>query len=310
MSLEISKHITFMQPIKSLSISKINLNEIKLKTLRKDKSVPITHQGKLLTFHTPFINISEAALQKTKFPNISQLDTLFDDKVMPFHKFIEALENKISQEVRKQGSSWFTEKNVGLRSLVKKIDQQKKDSGIENECINWPIDMVHCEFVDENGEEAEPEFDNVMVRILVDVPHIWINRNLFGLAVIVRMVMIRSNEEPQKVKYVFGSESETEDLSQIHSMLSNTEHSSEQVNKKSPQEVPEKVPNKEVPEKESKKKKSSKKNVKVEPAVRVELVKNKKHRKKKVSTESESESETESESSDSDTVELSDSDEE
>lgn len=291
-----------MQPIKSLSISKINLNEIKLKTIRKDKSVPITHQGKLLTFHTPFLNISDAALQKTKFPNISQLDTLFDNKVMPFHKFIESLENKISQEVRKQGSSWFTEKNVGLRSLVKKIDQQKKDSGIENECINWPIDMVHCEFVDENGEEVESEFDNVMVRILVDVPHIWINRNLFGLAVIVRMVMIRSNE-PQKIKYVFGSESETEDLSQIHSILSNTEHSSEQVNKKSPQEVSEKeIANNKVPEKESKKKKSSKKNVKVE------LVKNKKHRKKKESTESESESE--SESSNSESVELSDSDEE
>jgi len=282
---------------RSISYAKVNTIEVKIGSLQKNQSVPVIYNKDSLRFHTPFLKPSTEGLLKTDFPNIRQINTLFDStNDDAFYNFIEELENRISNEVGKNAKGWFTEKNVGLRSLGKKIDQQG-DSEKENIYIGWPINMLQCEFVDENNDTYEGDFDDILVKILVEIPNIWINPNLFGLTVIIKKIMVRNiNAKPSNIKYEFGSDSDPEELS-IKSFLSDQKEifpkeSPPKISapKESSSKIPtpiEKTPKEIVPESGHKKKPNKKK-------IKVELVKNKRSRKKKESTESSSSEESNS----------------
>lgn len=205
------------QIIKALTISSIDIQNIKLTTLKKNKTVPILYNNTQLVFQTPFLKITSDKLKKTKFPHICQLDTVFEGlskhKVDEFYHFIDSLELYIGEQVAKH-SKWFSQKNILLQSFNKEL---------ENNVIHtrWPIDMQRCEFINETYEEVTSDslHDNDLVKFIVEIPNLWIDNNKFGLSILVQKIMIHKYVPKIINEYVFTSDSELDDSDDICSLL-------------------------------------------------------------------------------------------
>ncbi|XWV25260.1 hypothetical protein QJ856_gp0510 [Tupanvirus deep ocean] len=204
---------TSTEVIKALRICDINVEEVVIGTKKTNRTVPITYKSKPLVFQTPFLEV-KGGLRKTAFPNIYQFDTLFKgdtkQKIHNWYQFIENLETHVSNQVVSNGSSWFTQKYVNIKSLIRELDPSK-----EVFFLKWPVDLKINIFVDENKKPFNPVDlkDGDCVKLIVEISDLWISENNCGLAVIVQKILVKQFFEKPQSEYIFNdtdSESERE----------------------------------------------------------------------------------------------------
>lgn len=196
------------QKIRALKISDVIIDDITVSTKKTNRTVPITYKNGSLVFQTPWLEV-RGNFRKTPFPNIYQFDTLFKgdgkQKIHQFYQFIENLETHISNQIISNGSKWFTQKNVVIKSLIRELEN---DKGVF--FIKWPIDLQPNIFIDDQKKSFDPSNlqDKHLVKLIVEISNLWIDENQCGLAVFVQKVMVKSSSGKQK-EYVFD-ESESD----------------------------------------------------------------------------------------------------
>lgn len=190
--------------IKASKISQINVEEILIGTKKMNKKVSIRYHEKPLVIQTPFLEIM-GPLKKTIHPNIYQMETLFSgdtkNRIREWYEFIENIENNISTQVINNGTKWFTSKNIEIKSLIREHDVQPGTF-----FIRWLIKLETNIFVDDTKKQFNP-FDlkaKDLVKLIAEIPDIWINENQCGLAVLVQKVMVMSLQEKTQNEYVFS----------------------------------------------------------------------------------------------------------
>jgi hypothetical protein len=240
---------TTKEIIKALKISDINVEEITIGsnvkeitigTKKTNKTVPITFKNKSIVFQTPFLEII-GNLRKTPYNNIYQLDTLFrgdnKQKNHQWYQFIENLETHVSNQVVSNGSKWFSQKNIIIKSLIRELDPEK---GIF--FVKWPIDLKTNIFVDESKKLFDPMTlkERDLVKLIVEISDLWINENQCGLAIVVQKILVKPYLEKIQSEYIFDdieseNSEENERENNIISLLA-TEQKTRPVSKQNNQE--------------------------------------------------------------------------
>lgn len=194
--------------LKALRISELKVNDISIGDKKIDKTVPIKFKNGPIVFQTPFLEVIDG-IRKTNFPEIFVIDTLFKGtskhKIHQFYQFIEALETHISTLVEKNGTKWFDEKNVILKSLIRELENNNKL------CFTkWPFELKNIIFI---GENKEPFNHNEIkkgdaIRLIVEIPNLWVDKTQFGLAVVVKKIMVKPY--CPKSEYDFNEDSDND----------------------------------------------------------------------------------------------------
>lgn len=213
------------QVIKASKIGDIIIDEIIMAPKKIKNKVSITLNGKSPVIQTPFLQIT-GTLRKTPVPHIYQIDTLFrgdsDKKMNQWYEFIENLETHITNHIMSIGTSWFTEKNVIIKSLIRENDN---DSNIH--FIKWPICLADNMFIDENKKPFDPSEikDKDLIKLIIEISDLWVQENQCGLAVIVQKVLVKPHVEKIESEYIFDdsdssvSYSDDDNKSNIISLL-------------------------------------------------------------------------------------------
>lgn len=224
--------------IKALKFTSIKIDDIILSSKKNNKKVQIKYGNDILVFQTPFMEVKKEP-RTTLYPDIVKIDTFFKgeskSKIQKWFHFIENLENHIVQQVEQYGSTWFTQKNVIIKSLIRELEPHK----IENDDIDtsmffieWPVDIKGANFIDEHKKPFD--FSNLkegdLVKFIIEISNLWIDKNQFGLIFIIKKVMVKSHKEKIKKVYDFDEDSDSgaEDDENIISLFA-----TEQKNKKS-----------------------------------------------------------------------------
>lgn len=191
------------QVIKANKIRDIIIDEIIMAPKKIKNKVSITLNGKSPVIQTPFLQVT-GTLRKTPVPHIYQMDTLFkgdsDKKMNQWYEFIENLETHITNHIMSIGTSWFTEKNVIIKSLIRENDN---DSNIH--FIKWPICLTNNIFVDENKKPFDPSEikDGDLIKLIIEISDLWVQENQCGLAVIVQKILVKPHVEKIESEYIF-----------------------------------------------------------------------------------------------------------
>lgn len=195
--------------IKALRLSNIKIDMIKLDNRISRNKCTISYPEPLI-FQTPYLKVN-GGLRATAIENCYLIETLFidenDQAASEWYNFIENLENHVTDSVVAQGSDWFDESDVGIKSLIR----QYENSGVIY--IKWPLDLHPELFVDEDYLQYDPQKlrDGDYVKLIVEITGVWITHNMFGLAVIARKVRVKSNtNNNDSYNYVYDSDSESE----------------------------------------------------------------------------------------------------
>lgn len=184
--------------IQALKISDINISSILVANAVKNKRVKITYQNKPLICQTPFLEV-QTAVTESVLSEIKQFNTIFSGdtkrRINAFYQFIEKLELYIENQVAKNGNKWFPQTNIILKSLIR-----------ENADINfirWPFDIKKVQFIDESKHKFD--FDKIkpkdLVKIILEISDLWIDRDQFGLIVITQKIMVKPFIEKIKHEY-------------------------------------------------------------------------------------------------------------
>ena len=203
--------------VKALRISDINIDEVTIGTKKHNKKVPVSFKNKPLVFQTPFLEV-RGTLRKTLFPDIYQLDTLFKgdskQKIHQWYQFIESLETHISDQVVKNGATWFTQKDINIKSLIREIDATN-----EIYFVKWLVNLESNIFIDEQKKSFNPTNlkDKDCIKLIIEISDLWISENTFCLASVVQKILVKPFFEKIQSEYVFDdsdgieSESNTDD---------------------------------------------------------------------------------------------------
>jgi len=202
--------------IKASNINDINLKDIVLSKKKKHNKVPIhikspDQSDTPLVFQTPYLEVV-GGLTETPFNTIHTLITLFaglsTSKVVQWQNFIEKVESMISKQIIENGTNWFTQSNVVIKSIIKDPDAELPVS-----YIKWPLDMSRNIFVDETGSDFDPDNlrDKDLIRLIVEIPNLWIRENQCGLAAIVRKIKVKPQKEKIECRYLFEDSDNSSD---------------------------------------------------------------------------------------------------
>lgn len=205
------------QTIKAPSFAHTDIDQIVIGTKKTNKKVLLSYKSQLLIFKTCWLRVKKS-IQKTPYKNISLLETLLEGDtpkhIKQFEKFIDKYELHCCQQVEKYGSAWFTEKNITIKSLIRKPQDQSS-------YLNWPIDLQTVKFIKENGDAFEPSNLTAedIIKLIVIVPNLWIDKDHFGSNVMVHKIMVGSAASAVDTEYIFGSDSDTDDEDDNNSHL-------------------------------------------------------------------------------------------
>lgn len=204
---------TSRQVIKALKISDIHINEIIVGTKKNNKKVPISLKDKPLVVQTPFLEVTGGSLRKTTYPNIYQLDILFKgdtkQKITQWFEFVENIETHISNQIINNGSKWFTQKNVVIKSLIRELESEKNTF-----FTKWAIDLKTNIFTDEHRKSFNPANlkDKDSIKLIIEISDLWIHENQCGLAVIVQKILVKPFVEKITSEYIFDESEDSETM--------------------------------------------------------------------------------------------------
>lgn len=201
--------------VKACKISQITINNVKIGTKKVNKKVSVRYQDKPLVIQTPLLEIM-GPLKKTAHPNIYQLETLFrgdnKNKISEWYEFIDNIETEISNQVVKNGIKWFTSKNININSLIKEQDPQENTF-----FVRWLVKLETNIFVDADRNSFNPSMlkEKDLVKLIVEIPDLWIEENQCGLATLVQKIMVKPYLEKVITEYDFNdTESEESEESE------------------------------------------------------------------------------------------------
>lgn len=191
------------QVIKAEKIPKVNISDIRLSKHKVDKKVKIDLKSKNIVFQTPFLKIAEPPRISAN-GKVCEIQTLFDgknkSKIERWYQFIENVEQHITDKLIQVGSKWFESNNITIKSLIREYQDNQY-------VVKWIVLLKANMFVDENMKPIYLESidSNFMVRLVVELPNIWINGDDCGLSAIVHKVMFKSHpeEEERECEYEF-----------------------------------------------------------------------------------------------------------
>jgi hypothetical protein len=198
-----SSQIVTAHKISDVPISNIILGVKK----RNSKVIPISVNNNVITWQTPYLQVA-SEMKPTKMTDTNLLITLLQGEskkqVNKFYQFIEQFETHITKLVKDSGATWSTQKNLIMRSVI-------RDSGDEILYIEWPISMSATVFIDTNNKlfDTSGIQRNDLVKFIIETSFLWINENHFGLALIVKKVMVKKYICPIIKEYVFNNESDS-----------------------------------------------------------------------------------------------------
>ncbi|AYV85488.1 MAG: hypothetical protein Satyrvirus19_10 [Satyrvirus sp.] len=205
------------QPIKALKISDISIKDITIGTKKINNMVSIKLKDGLLHFQTPYVE-SFGNLKKTNYPNIYQLYTLFkgdnQNKINEWFEFLENLETHIINQIVNSSPKWFTKNNITNKSLIRELDGEKNIF-----FIRWGFDLQENMFINEKKEPFDPSAlkEKDLIKLIVEVPSLWIKENQCGLAAFVKKIMVKPFVEKIPNEYVFDDEFDDETESEDNS---------------------------------------------------------------------------------------------
>ena len=207
------------QVLRARRLSDINIANIEYANTKINKKVPITYDDGPLYLQTPFLEVYNP-IRPTEYPNILQFDTLFSGdskrRNQKYFNFIRNLELHAETQIELNGAVWFadntsTDNNIVLKSLIRCIDinsNKNKDFDTSpDQCyIKWVTDGDPESFVDEDKTLFNPAEirQKDLVKLIIEVSGLWIERNQCGLAVIVKKVLVRRHIEKIKYEYIFN----------------------------------------------------------------------------------------------------------
>ena len=194
-----------------IDFKKINIGE------KKYNRANINYDGNNMIFQTPFLEVL-TKMEKTKITNIYDITTLFrgdnDNKILAWLKFIENFEDYIIEQIEKNANVWFDKEEISLKTLIK-CDEYGQNY------IKWPVSLKKCIFIDENGNGINyneiAEGDNI--KFIVEIPYMWINNNMCGIAVMIRKMMIKKKSNNYNYEFDLSENSESEEENNIISIL-------------------------------------------------------------------------------------------
>jgi len=223
------------QTIRASRPSEIKISDIVVGE-RTDKKVPIslgswttasgsavsTSGSKSIVVQTPYLEVW-GSIKPTPNPNIHQIITLFKGdskkKINQWVKFLENYETHVINKVTKQGSDWFTEKGVCIKTMI-----QQKDDDKDTFFTKWVIDSNRNIVVDEYGQpySLSQINDKDCIKLIIEMSDLWINNNQFGTFVIVQKIRVRPFQEKVENEYIFDeskSDSSEEQTDNIIALL-------------------------------------------------------------------------------------------
>lgn len=189
--------------VRASRISEININELQIKN-KKGNKAPILYKKEPIIIETPYLEVS-IGVRDSDFPEIYLLDTLLKgdtrEKINSWFQFIEKLEDHVVTQVLNNGSNWFTEKNVNVKSLIR---DPKPGSSIYS--IKWPLDSKLVKYIDRNKNPYDYRLlkSGDRIKLIVKIPSLWIDQNQCGLAVIVQKILVRPQGEESQRDYSFN----------------------------------------------------------------------------------------------------------
>ena len=195
-------------------ISDIDIaKDIKIGDIKIGKKVPVYHKDGPIIFQTPLMEIT-GPIKKTHLQGIYQLDTLFTGdtkkKMKNLFNFIDQLEDKVSSQVEEIGEEWFPKNSKKeIKSFIRIMGSDKKIM-----FIKWIIDLNENIFYD--SDKNLYDYTNLregdLIKLIVEISHIWINDNQFGFLPAIQKIRVEKKKEAIKKDYDFiESESEDED---------------------------------------------------------------------------------------------------
>lgn len=195
------------QIIKASKISDIVINEIIFGT-KKSNKVPIIYKSSNFIFQTPFLELSSHLID-TPFPDLFQMITLFNGeskkKIDQWFQFIENVETRISEQIE-NNNDWFSNTNVSFKSLIR--------GDKDNLFVKWIVDLKENIFIDESRNEVNPFSLKAgdLVKLIVEIPYLWIKDDQFGIVVTVHKGLVKSSTEKEEVPtdYQFDDDTESE----------------------------------------------------------------------------------------------------
>jgi len=229
----------------ALKIKYINDNEIMLDDEKKGKFVPISYKNQVLCLQTPFLEINSDGLMETEYDDLYQFYTLFagcnKDDIDTWYQFLEKLETRISSQLS-NNYKWFTTDTINFKSLIKEYN------GVDEHYFytRWLVDLSQTIFIDEDKNPFDPQNlkKKDLVKLIVEITHLWIHGNQCGLKFTVPKVMVSPAPEKITTEYVFD-ENESDkhqdntsgDESDIVSLLATEQNKPISVNVSAPNNV-------------------------------------------------------------------------
>lgn len=201
------------QIIKALKISDIRVQDIIIGTKKTNKIVNVTLNNKPIVFQTPFLQI-KGELRKTTYPNIYQIDTIFDGdtkhRINQWYQFLENLENHITTQIINNGSEWFSQKDINIKSLV------RSSNGMKDAYVKWAIDLQTNIFLDEDKKSFNPHNikDKDSIKLIVEISNLWIKEDQCGLAAVVQKILVKPFFEKIISEYIFDDSDSENDFEQ------------------------------------------------------------------------------------------------
>ena len=191
--------------IRASRTSAVNISEVVLEK-KTGKTVSIISGNKPFVIQTPLLKVIE--LRKTQVDNIYILLTVVDDGATVennhFLKFIDNIENKICDEVIKHGKTWFTKKDIRIKSLIQETDN--------NNIIKWPIYVENNIFYDEDKKSFDimTITDSSQIKLIVEMPYIWLNDDQFGIATTIKKGLVKACPVHIQNEYIFDGSDDSD----------------------------------------------------------------------------------------------------
>lgn len=205
--------------VKALRVKNVDAKKFSLGKIQ-EKFVPVLYNNNTFVCQTPLLEVIEDI--KIGQHSLIELNTLFKgdrkNRIHSFFNMIDKIECRMIDLITKHGK-WFTKDKttdtikVTNKSLVREIPNDGTTF------IRWPLNVTEDMFV--NKTNTKVSYDSIkkgcLVKIIFELPFLWIKEQQYGLFVRVQKVMVHPPIQKQPpAEYLFeNSEASDADIEEL-----------------------------------------------------------------------------------------------